>query len=149
MNALFAFAKVSEDGSAKFLKSLAAKSKRYVAFGESKFDTWKSMDIAQKHFDRNRSALEDDVVIVSFKYVENGVELLSSDADLNESASPAEEEVIKEEPKKAPTKEVDPDYDPMEDEFWKDLNPTCIGCNRGCKQSSKVTLIQCPQYSPR
>lgn len=37
----------------------------------------------------------------------------------------------------------------FEKRYWGELNDLCMSCNRGCKQSSKVTIWKCPQYSKK
>ena len=32
-------------------------------------------------------------------------------------------------------------------EFWSGINEKCIGCTRSCRQSQRVTIAQCLQYS--
>ena len=30
--------------------------------------------------------------------------------------------------------------------YWKEKNKICMGCEKKCKQSSKATLVKCPEY---
>lgn len=30
--------------------------------------------------------------------------------------------------------------------WWKELNPTCLKCQRECKQSAKAEVVYCPQF---
>lgn len=41
----------------------------------------------------------------------------------------------------------DPNFDP--EYLFDELNRKCLGCSRSCKQSSKSTIVRCPQYSPK
>ena len=34
----------------------------------------------------------------------------------------------------------------QEKEFWKDKNERCLKCQCTCKQSSKVSVLNCPKY---
>ena len=36
-----------------------------------------------------------------------------------------------------------------EEYFWKDLNENCILCVNTCKQSSKVKLVSCKNFTKR
>lgn len=33
------------------------------------------------------------------------------------------------------------------EDFWSGVNDKCKMCSRGCRQSTRVTLISCPQYT--
>ena len=37
----------------------------------------------------------------------------------------------------------------IEKEWWAEINKLCKRCKKECKQSNKVTVLDCPSYQPK